>query len=182
LLTSCGETGMANEDLGKPLQPRPLLQALDRQGVDFVLVGGLAGLAHGSSYPTYDLDVAYSRDRQNLRRLVDALREIGVVLRGAPVDLPFQLEVATLANGANFTFETEFGSFDILGDIAGIKSYDELRQGSKVEEVFGMEVRIASLDHLIAMKRAANRAKDQLMVLEYVELADEIRKREAEKD
>lgn len=171
---------MQLEDLDKPLQPKPLLQALDRHGVDFVLVGGLAGLAHGSSYPTYDLDIAYSRDRQNLRRLVGALREIGVTLRRAQADLPFQLEVETLANGANFTFDTKFGSFDILGDVAGMKSYDELRRGSKVEEVFGMQVRIASLDHLIAMKRAANRAKDQIMVMEYVELADEIRKREAE--
>ena len=171
---------MQREDLGKPLQPEPLLRALDRQGVDFVLVGGLAGLAHGSSYPTYDLDVAYSRDRQNLRRLVEALRQIGVTLRGAPADLPFQLEAETLVNGANFTFETDFGSFDILGDIAGVRNYEELRRDSKVEEVFGMEIRIASLDHLIAMKRAANRAKDQLMVMEYVELADEIRKREAE--
>ena len=171
---------MRLEDLGKPLRPEPLLQALDRQGVDFVLVGGLAGLAHGSSYPTYDLDIAYSRDPQNLRRLVDALREIGVTLRGASADLPFQLEVETLTNGANFTFDTAYGSFDILGDVAGMKSYDELRRDSELEDVFGMQVRIASLDHLIAMKRAANRAKDQLMVMEYVELADEIRKREAE--
>ena len=44
---------MENESL-KPLRPLPLLQALDRHGVDFVLVGGLAGVAHGSSYPTYD--------------------------------------------------------------------------------------------------------------------------------
>jgi hypothetical protein len=167
-------------DSGKPLQPKPLLQALDRHGVDGVLVGGLAGLAHGSSYPTYDLDIAYSRDRSNLKRLVDALREIGVTLRGAPADLPFQLEVETLANGANFTFDTEFGSFDILGDIAGVKSYDELRRNSKTDEIFGVQVRIASLDHLIAMKRAANRTKDQLMVMEYVELADEIRRLEEE--
>jgi hypothetical protein len=166
--------------LEKPLRPQPLLQALERHGVDFVLVGGLAGIAHGSSYPTYDLDIAYSRDRANLGRLVDALREIGVTLRGAPADLPFQLDAATLASGANFTFDTEFGSFDILGDVAGIKSYDELRRDSKVEEVFGKEVRIASLDHLIAMKRAANRPKDQVMVMEYVELADEIRRREVE--
>lgn len=169
-------------DLGKPLHPQPLLQALDRHGVDFVLVGGLAGLAHGSSYPTYDLDVAYSRDRPNLRRLVDALREIGVTLRGAPADLPFQLDVETFENGANFTFDTAFGSFDILGDIAGVKSYEELRRESRSDEVFGVQIRIASLDHLIAMKRAANRPKDQLMVLEYVELADEIRKREADEN
>ncbi len=164
----------------KQLHPQPLLQALGRHGVDFVLVGGLAGVAHGSSYPTYDLDVAYARDRANLERLAEALREIGVTLRGAPEDLPFQLDAATLANGANFTFDTKYGSFDTLGDVAGIKSYDELRRGSSEENVFGIPVRIASLDHLIAMKRAANRVKDQLMVVEYVELADEIRRQEEE--
>ncbi|HEU5062636.1 MAG TPA: hypothetical protein VFT79_05715 [Solirubrobacterales bacterium] len=171
---------MTDHDLEKPLQPQPLLQALARHGVDFVVVGGLAGLAHGSAYPTYDLDVAYSRDRANLQRLADALEEIGVTLRGGPVDLPFQLDAQSLVNGANFTFDTEFGSFDILGDVAGIKSYEELRLRSREELIAGVKVRVASLDHLIAMKRAANRVKDQLMVLEYVELADEIRKREAE--
>jgi hypothetical protein len=171
---------MAFENLGKLLQPEPLLKALDRHGVDFVVVGGLAGLAHGSSYPTYDLDVAYSRDAPNLDRLVGALGEIGVTLRGAPEDLPFQLDSQTLANGANFTFDTEFGSFDILGDIAGIKSYEELRRHSRIERIAGVEVRVASLDDLISMKRAANRTKDQLMVMEYVELADDLRRREEE--
>lgn len=168
---------MPFEDLGKSLELQPLLEALDRHGVDFVVVGGLAGIAHGSSYPTYDLDIAYSRERSNLRRLVSALTDIGVTLRGAPSDLPFQLDDQTLANGANFTFETEFGSFDILGDIAGIKSYEDLRRDARVERIEGMDVRVASLDHLIAMKRAANRTKDQLMVVEYVQLADELRRR-----
>jgi hypothetical protein len=162
---------MDSEDLGKSLQLKPLLQALDRHGVDFVVVGGVAGLVHGSSYPTYDLDIAYSRDPSNLRRLAAALAEIDVTLRGAPADLHFQLDSQTLANGANFTFKTEFGSFDILGDVAGIKSYEELRRDSRIEEIEDMTVRVASIDHLIAMKRAANRVKDQLMVLEYVELA-----------
>ena len=103
-----------------------------------------------------------------------------MTLRGAPSDLPFQLDVATLANGANFTFDTEFGSFDILGDAAGVKGYDEVRRDAKVEEVFGVEVKVASLDHLIAMKRAANHPKDQLMVMEYVEISEEIRRQEAE--
>jgi hypothetical protein len=55
-----------------------------------------------------------------------------------------------------------------------------LRRGSEIKRIAGVDVRVASLDHLICMKRAANRVKDQLMVVEYVELADEIRKREAE--
>lgn len=172
---------MAFEDLGESLQLEPLLQTLDRHGVDFVVIGGIAGLAHGSAYPTYDFDIAYSRDPSNLRRLAAALEEIGVTLRGAPADLPFQLDAQALANGANFTFDTEFGSFDVLGDIAGIKSYEELRRDSKFDRLAGVDVRIASLDHLIAMKRAANRAKDRVMAMEYVELAS-LRRREEEED
>ena len=172
---------MSLEDLGKSLQAKPLLEVLERHGVDFVVVGGVAGLAQGSSYPTYDLDVAYARDRANLDRLADALTAIGVTLRGAPPDLPFQLDAQTLSNGANFTFDTEFGSFDVLGDIAGIKSYEDLRSASQLKRIAGVEVRVASLDDLISMKRAANRIKDQLMVTEYVELADEIRRRKKER-
>lgn len=168
---------MALEDLGKSLQARPLLEALERHGVDFVVVGGVAGLAQGSSYPTYDLDVAYSRDSANIGRLAAALGSIGVTLRGAPPDLPFQVDARTLANGANFTFDTEFGSFDVLGNIAGISSYEKLRKASELKRIAGVVVRVASLDDLISMKRAANRVKDQLMVVEYVELAEELRKR-----
>jgi predicted nucleotidyltransferase len=171
---------MALDDLGKSLRAGPLLQALQHHGVDFVVIGGVAGLAQGSSYPTFDLDVAYAGDPVNLGRLVDALAEIGVTLRGAPPDLPFQLDVQTLANGANFTFNTEFGSFDVLADIAGVKSYEDLRGASRLKKIAGVEVRVAALDDLISMKRAANRTKDQLMVLEYVELAEELRRREDE--
>jgi predicted nucleotidyltransferase len=153
-----------------------LLEPLVRHGVDFVLVGGMAGAAHGSTYPSYDVDVAYARDRANLDRLVAALREIGVTLRGAPDDLPFQVDARTLENGANFTFVTPHGDLDVLADVGGIKSYEEIREASEPREIGGVAVRVASLDHLIAMKRAAGRTKDKLMVEEYVVLADEHRR------
>jgi hypothetical protein len=159
-----------------PLKASPLLRALTEHGVDFVVVGGMAGLAHGSAYPTFDLDVAYARDRENIRRLVGALGGIEVTLRGAPADLPFQLDARTLENGSNFTFDSPYGSFDILGDVAGIGNYDELRREAVAAIVEEIEVRVASIDHLIAMKRAANRPKDKLMVEEYIAIADEQRK------
>jgi hypothetical protein len=156
--------------------PRPgkLLEPLLRHGVDFVLVGGMAGLAHGSNYPSFDVDVAYARDRANLERLVRALAEIGVRLRGAPADVPFQLDVKTLENGANFTFVTPYGDLDVLSDIAGIHSYEQLRRESDEQELDGVRVRVSSIDHLISMKRAANRTKDKLMLEEYIVLADEL--------
>jgi hypothetical protein len=163
---------MTPNELPGPLQLDRLLEILERHGVDFVIVGGVAGNAHGSALATFDLDIAYARDKANLRRMVAALREIRVTLRGAPADLPFQLDVRTLANGANFTFDSEFGSFDILGAIEGIRDYESLRADAVVAKIGGGEMRIASIDHLIAMKRKANRPKDQLAVEEYIVLAD----------
>ena len=99
--------------------PGPIFETLVRHGVNFVVVGGLAGIAHGSAYSTEDADVAYEPSRQNLQRLAAALSELEATLRGAPPDLPFQLDSETLATGLNFTFDTRFGSFDILGEPAG---------------------------------------------------------------
>jgi hypothetical protein len=166
----------------RSLPPRPpdlakLLRALVSHGVDFVVIGGMAGISRGSNYPSFDLDVAYTRDRANVSRLVDALAELDVRLRGGPDDLPFQLDARTIENGANFTFATPHGDLDVLGDVAGIGSYESLRAGSDEKEISGIPVRVASIDHLIAMKRAANRTKDRLMVEEYIAIADEEQQR-----
>jgi hypothetical protein len=159
-----------------PLDLAKILDCLIQHGVDFVIVGGIAGVAHGSAYPTYDLDIAYARDDANLQRLAAVLRELEVTLTHAPEDLPFQVGATTLRNGANFTFDTRFGRFDILGHVAGLKSYGDLRGDSVEVEIEGRRVHVASIDHLIAMKRAANRTKDQLMLEEYIVLADEQRR------
>lgn len=151
---------------------RQLLGPLIKHGVDFILIGGQAGISHGSTYPSYDLDVVYARDRDNVARLARALEEIGVRLRGAPRNLPFQLDARTIENGANFTFETPYGDLDVLADAAGMRSYEDLKSDSVEREVFGHLVRVASIDNLIAMKKAAGRTKDKLMVEEYIVIAD----------
>jgi hypothetical protein len=157
-------------------QPKSLLRSLLAHSVDFVVIGGLAGMARGSSYPSYDLDLAYARDRDNLERLAATLRELDATLRGAPAGLPFQLDAKTLAEGANFTFDTRFGPLDILGDPTGAPPYERLREGAGEKLLIdGERVAVASLDHLIAMKEAAGRPKDTLMATEYRVLSDELR-------
>lgn len=152
--------------------PIPLLAALAEADVDFVVIGGIAGGAHGSAYPTYDLDVAYGHDRENLERVTRVLRSLGAKLRGAPADVPFQLDAKTLAEGGNFTFDTDYGPLDILAYPEGSAPYDRLRADSIVIRVASHEIRVASLDHLIAMKEATGRRKDELMAMEYKTLAD----------
>jgi hypothetical protein len=162
-------------DSEPPFDPLPALRALVDAGVDFVVIGGVAGAAHGSSYPTYDLDVAYARDPENLERLAEALRSLRARLCGAPTDVPFLLDAKTLEAGANFTFETDMGELEILGDAAGAPAYRRLRADATTIDIDGRPIRIASLDHLIAMKEAAGRTKDKLMATEYRTLSDVLR-------
>jgi hypothetical protein len=74
--------------------------------------------------------------------------------------------------GSNFTFLSEYGHFDILGDAAGMRSYDAIRADSKLDEAYGIPIRVASIDDLIRMKRAAGRAKDKLMAEELIAIAE----------
>ena len=155
--------------------PQPIFDILVRHNVDFVVIGGLAGIAHGSTYNTEDVDVAYGRARQNLERLSAALRELGATLRGAPPNLPFVPDAPTLRAGANFTFDTRFGKLDILADPAGAPAYEQLREDGSDEQLWGLTVRVAWLDRLIAMKEAAGRTKDLLMASEYRVISDLLR-------
>jgi hypothetical protein len=157
-------------------RPKAILHTLAEHDVDFVVIGGLAGIARGSSYPSYDVDIAYAGDDDNLEHLAAALRELGATLRGAPADLPFQLDARTLRASAHLTFSTPFGSLDILNDPDGAPQYDRLKAAAgEPVTIEGERVRVASLDHLIAMKEASGRPKDKLMATEYRTLSDELR-------
>lgn len=139
------------------------------------MIGGVAGGAHGSTYGTEDVDVAYSRASENLERVAALLRDLEATLRGAPDDLPFILDARTLSEGGNFTFDTTLGSIDILAFPAGAPPYELLRSGAKEISIDGRSVLIASLDHLIAMKEASGRTKDKLHASEYRLIADRLR-------
>ena len=160
----------------RDFRPKRVLETLVAHDVDFVLIGGLAGVARGSAYPTYDVDLAYARDEDNLERLAAALRELGATLRGAPGDIPFLLDAETIAKGAHFTFDTPFGGVDILSDPDGAPPYDRLvAAAGEPAPVEGVLIRVASLDHLIAMKEASDRPKDRNMATEYRTISDELR-------
>jgi predicted nucleotidyltransferase len=152
------------------------LEALVRHRVRFVVIGGVAASLRGSTTITNDLDVCFARDPENLERLVEALREIHARLRGAPANVPFRLDAKALDTGDSFTFVTDIGSLDVTGHPSGVPGgYEELERAAEEMTVgFGMKVKVASLDDLIRMKRAAGRPKDLIEVEVLGALRDEI--------
>ncbi len=118
--------------------------------------------AHGSATSTFDLDIAYARDHENLERLVEALSPFRPRLRvgGAAADVPFVFDVRSLEAGSNFTLATTAGDLDLLGFVTGIGKYSEIEQCSVEIEIFGHKTRVLSIGGLIASKRAAGRKRD----------------------
>lgn len=129
-------------------------------GVKFIIVGGAAATAHGSSRLTNDLDIVYSRGDTNIERLVKALRPLQPRLRGAPGDIPFRLDEETIRRGLNFTLTTLVGALDLLGEITLGGGFDQLLPDSIKLNVFGHECLCLGLKRLIEVKRAAARPKD----------------------
>jgi hypothetical protein len=154
--------------------PLAALRSLTDHGVRFVLIGGFAGAVRGSPMITGDLDICYARDDQNLERLASALRDLHATLRGAPADVPFRLDARTISAGDHFTFSTSLGPLDCLGTPSGTEGFADLDVAATDEDLDGLTVRVASVDDLIRMKRAAGRPKDLIAVEWLGALRDEL--------
>lgn len=155
-----------------------LIRVLSADRVEFIIVGGIAATIHGSAHLTYDLDVVYHRTHENIDRLVRALAPHQPYLRGAPPGLPFRFDADTVWRGLNFTLQTTLGDVDLLGEVIGGGSYEQLLQTSETARVFGYDVTCVTLQRLIALKRAAGRRKDLNVLAELEALLDERGRRE----
>jgi hypothetical protein len=144
----------------------PLLRALVARQVDFVVIGGIALVLHGSARITQDLDVCFAHDEANRTALGRALSDLGARLRGVAEDVPFVADARTLHNAEVLTLQTANGDLDVLARPAGAPAYRVLREEAECFDLGGFAVRVASIDHLIAMKRAAGRQKDLADVVE----------------
>jgi hypothetical protein len=153
--------------------PLEVFRTLDRHGVRFVVIGGVGARLFGSPTVTRDTDVCYDRRPENLERLAAALADLEIRLRGVDDDVPFVLDARTLAAGDHFTFTSRAGDVDVLGTPAGVEGFDELDRRAVPFDLGDVTVRVASIDDLIRMKRAAGRPKDLIEVEVLAAVRDE---------
>jgi predicted nucleotidyltransferase len=88
--------------------------------------------------------------------------------------VPFVPDGRTLARTRLLTLDTDDGSLDLLADPPGAPPYATLRKRADRVDLDGVVVAVASLDDLLAMKRAAGRPQD-LADVDALEVARRIR-------
>lgn len=153
--------------------PAALVQALVDGGVDFVIVGGVAVVLQAMPRFTKDLDICYSTAQDNLDALGSVLVGLSARLRGIPETVPFVPDGRTLRQTQMLCLTTPAGDIDLLVEPDGAPDYDTLRERASVMELSGRSVRIASIEDMLAMKRAAGRPQD-LADIESLEVAREL--------
>lgn len=150
------------------LDPLPLLRALHERGIEHIVVGGFAVNAHGFIRVTKDLDIVPSPAQKNLEKLAEMLRDLDARIldtgdftaQEMPAD---PTRTADLEMGGNFYLHTDLGRLDVMQWLSGIESddlYGEFDPDALEGSVDGIPVRVCSLEHLRAMKRAAGRPQD----------------------
>jgi hypothetical protein len=153
-----------------PLDVKRIVTALDRHGVQYLLIGGLAASLYGAQRVTQDIDVLARADGENLERLAAALLELGAFLRvGGLSDaearaLPVLVDGRTLAATDVSTWRTDAGDVDVLATIRGVggerRQFGDLVGRSNETVVTGVVVRVAALQDIVESKRFAGRDKD----------------------
>lgn len=143
------------------LRADEILERLVARGVDFVVIGGIAGVLHGASRATFDLDVCFATDAANLEALGEVLVGLDARLKGVAEKVPFTADAETLRRVEVLTLDTAAGELDVLARPSGAPRYDVLRRRADRYDLGGFSVLVASLDDLIAMKQAGGRPKDR---------------------
>lgn len=147
-----------------PLDPVRIFEALERHGVEYLTIGGVAVNAHGHLRNTRDVDILIEWTAENMGRLAAALRDLDARLFGVDADFldVDPLDPEDLFNVGSFTLRTVGGGLDLFDpdEIPGGRPYDEMRPRAVEATVAGVRIRAVGLDDLIRLKRESGRDRD----------------------
>jgi hypothetical protein len=164
-----------------PLQADELFACLNRHGVRYIVVGGLAAVLHGSPLPTLDADICPADDEANLERLAAALEELDARIRtpDSAEGVRFPREAGFLRKVELLNLVTRFGDLDLTFRPSGTDGYADWAQRATEMVIGDLRVVVGGLADVIRSKEAANRPKDQRTLPVLRLLQEEIRRRES---
>lgn len=146
------------------LDIRGILAELVREGVDFLVIGGVAVGYHGHIRATKDVDVVPAPDSGNLERLTKVLEGLDARVEGAEEfesgELPDPLDPEALALRGNWVLLTRLGRLDIMQWIGDDALWEKLAPGAIEDEIGGLPIKMISYEDLVALKEQASRPED----------------------
>lgn len=143
----------------RPLEAERIFDALDANGVEYVVVGGVAVQAHGHVRMTNDVDLIPLPTPENLERLAAALNQLQARVLNPGAE-HMKIDAKLLPRATLWQFATVYGDIDVLHDAPGATPFADLRERALVISLAGHSIPIASRDDLISMKRASGRPID----------------------
>jgi hypothetical protein len=155
-----------------------LLKRLNDHRVEYVLVGGMACVIHGSQMVTQDVDICAPLTQENLSRLFAALADAHPRLRMARDLHPLPDKPEKPEGFKNLYLITDFGQLAVLSEIDGVGGHSEVEQHTIQVALAGIQCRVLDLETLITAKRAMNSPKDRHAVMELEAIRDRLRNRE----
>lgn len=140
-----------------------LVNALLASEVEFIIVGGAAAVLHGALAMTQDLDIVHRMTTENIHRLLDLLERLDAVVR-EPGTRRLKPNAAHLMSGGQLNLLTSLGPLDLLGRLHDGRDYEALLAHSELLSDQQRQLRVVDLPTLIAIKTAAGRAKDRIVL------------------
>ena len=150
-------------------KPDRILEVLIEHEVEFVVIGGVAAIAHGVSRITRDLDVVVGTSKANRRRTIKALAALEAreyrpaskrwVRIRANADPDWLLKQPRMC-------DSRYGGIDICNAMKRVPGWKEAKATAITVDAFGLEFLVLGKDALIKAKLAAGREKDRADVAE----------------
>ncbi|CAN5440772.1 hypothetical protein BH20ACT15_BH20ACT15_00510 [soil metagenome] len=141
-----------------------IFKVLVEGGVEFVVIGGFAVIAHGYVRATEDVDICPDPRPDNLARLATVLAQLEAKVEGVEEfgadELP-RPDREGLVLGGNFVLSTRHGGLDILQLVGPDLEYADLAADAVELHAHGSPIRVCSYPNLIRMKEAAGRPGDE---------------------
>lgn len=147
-----------------------LLKKLLESKIEFVIVGGFAGVVHGATQVTQDLDICLLIDEQKISDLRQCLKDIHPKHRMLPQKPSFLDVPETASNIKNLYLETDLGIIDIISEVSNVGDFERVKKNAISVPLFGHQCKVISLDDLIKVKKNLGRAKDIALYHELLEI------------
>jgi hypothetical protein len=148
------------------VEPDRLLKSLLEAQLDFVIIGGVAAVLHGSTLLTRDLDICVPLGSGSFLALQKALEGLHPRVRAGAGLIPLDLDESRAASLKNLYITTDEGQLDCLGLVAGVGDFAAVRQESLEIRISGHQCRVLSIDALIRAKKATGRPHDLRTVVQ----------------